>query len=394
MILLEYPTVHLRPGADKRVRAGHLWVFSNELEDGFQNLSPGEPVQLADWRGQVIGTGTINPHSLIAVRIFTRRAESLGRELLGRRLDAAIALRQRLFPPSEEAYRVVFSESDGLPGLIVDRFRDVIVLQSTTAGMDRLLPEVVPLLIERFSPRTVIAANDAPVRELEGLQLMREVVEGALDGPVEFVQDEIHFLSDPLAGQKTGFFLDQRFNRRLLVTLLPRESRVLDLFSYSGGFGGYALKAGAAHVTFVDSSQHALDLARQTTSLNRWSEHAEFVKADVFDYLKKEPQLFDAVLLDPPALAKSRAKLAAAERAYRDLNARAMERVRPGGLLATSSCSGLVSLPAWREALRLASVKSGRRLRILAQGGQAPDHPILSAMPETEYLKFAIGVVD
>jgi 23S rRNA (cytosine1962-C5)-methyltransferase len=387
-------TVVLRRGADARVSAGHLWIFSNELEDGFQSLTPGDIVEVRDNRRNLIGVGTVNPHSLITVRLLARERLTVDFAFLRSRLSAAASLRARFLGRDETACRIVFGESDGLPGLIVDRFDDLFVVQTSTAGMDRLLPTVADVLTEMFSPVAIVEANDAHVRELEGLELRRGLLRGHFEGLKSFVQDEIHLLADPLNGQKTGYFFDQRLNRRMLGSFVKEGDSVLDLFCYTGGFGLYALQAGAGRTTFIDASDAALDITREAVSRNRWSDRADFTKADIFPFLKDHTEMYDAVVLDPPALAKSRSKVAAALRAYRDLNARAMERVKPGGILATASCSGLVQPSAWREALREAAAKSGRRLRIVAQGCQAPDHPVLAAMPETEYLKFVVAVVD
>jgi len=390
----EIAVVRLRKGADHRLRFGHLWVFSNELQDGFQTLEPGQLVDVVDFRGSFLGRGAVNPHSLIAVRLFTRKSEAVDESFLRVRIQQAAQLREKLLGADAKVCRLVYSESDGLPGLIVDRFEDVLVLQSNTAGMDRLQPQVIGALISFFSPRAMVAANDAPVRELEGLPLERKLVYGALDGKVRFEQDGITFLADPLGGQKTGFFLDQRFNRRLAASFVRPGDRVLDLFCYTGGFGLYALKAGAAHVTFADASEPALAVAREAVEANGFLDRAEFLKADIFEMLKEAGEPFDMVILDPPALAKSRTKVPVALRAYRDLNARAMTRVAPGGILATASCSGLVHADYWLESLREAAHKAGRNLRFVARGNQSPDHPVLASMPETEYLKFAVGIVD
>jgi 23S rRNA (cytosine1962-C5)-methyltransferase len=289
---------------------------------------------------------------------------------------------------------VVYSEADGLPGLIIDRFGDVCVVQSLTAGMENLLELVLDGLHELLAPKVIVLASDAPIRTLEGLELVRKVVHGRLDGYVEFEEDGIRLLADPVNGQKTGFFLDQRNNRRLIAEFVRPGDRAIDLFCYSGAFGLALLQRGAAHVTFMDSSESALALAREAVSRNEWLDRAEFVRADIFPYLKEPHEPYDIVVMDPPSLAKSRTKVPSALRAYRDLNARAISLVRPGGILATASCSGLVERVRWLKALTEAGLKAGRTLRRLAEGGQPPDHPVLSAMPETEYLKFAVFVVD
>lgn len=388
------PSVYLRKGADHRLRSGHLWLFSNELQDGFQTLAPGQVADVLDFRGKFVGRGTVNPHSLIAVRLLTREAEPIDDLFLRKRIENAAQLRERLFGNNSHVCRFVYGEADGLPGLIVDRFDDVFVIQSNTAGMDRLQSVIIQIFVDLFHPRAIIAANDAAVRELEGLPLERQLIYGALEGKIRFVQDGITFFSDPQGGQKTGFFLDQSVNRRLAASFVRPGDRVLDLFCYTGGFGIYALKAGAGKVTFVDSSEAALAIAREAVEANGFSDRAEFVKADIFEMLKEPGEQFDMVILDPPALVKSRTKVPAALRAYRDLNARAMARVITGGVLVTASCSGLVQAESWHESLREAAYKASRNLRIIARGGQSPDHPILASMPETDYLKFAVGIVD
>jgi len=385
--------VRLKAGADKRLRDGHLWIFSNELKDGFQNLAAGEAVEVYDHKSNFVGIGTVNPHSLIAVRLFSREKIEIGEAFLRERIGRAAALRERLIP-GERVCRLIYGESDGLPGLVVDRYGDVLVVQSNTAGMDRLLPIVMKILVETFVPRAIVAANDASVRELEGIRLYREVIHGVLDAPFPVEQDGLRFLADPLSGQKTGLFLDQSWNRRQFASFVRLGDRVLDLFCYSGGFGLHALKAGAANVTFVDSSQTALDMAVENARLNGYGERISLVKADVFEFVKTPSERFEAVVLDPPALAKGRKNVPAALRGYRDLNARAMGWVNNGCILATASCSGLVHVDSWIKSLREAARKSGRNLRFITRGGQPPDHPILASMPETEYLKFVVGVVD
>ena len=386
--------IDLKPDSDRRIKAGHLWIFSNELKDGFQNLESGEIVEVRAAGGGFVGMATLNPHSLIAARLLTRNREDIGEDFFRQRIRVAHELRISLFGADEHYCRLIYSESDGLPGLIVDRFHDLFVVQALTAGIERLLPLIISALQAELQVKAILLANDSAMRELEGLPLRRELVVGDYEWPLHFVQDEVRLLADSLHGQKTGYFFDQRMNRRLLQQFLPPGANALDLFSYTGSFGLYALHAGAGHVTFVDASVPALDLAKQAAVLNGGAARASFIKADIFPWLKDHAETYDVVIVDPPALAKSRTKVGAALRAYRDLNARAMARVKSGGLLATSSCSGLVASAAWREALREAARKTGKSLRVISQGAQAPDHPILVAMPETEYLKFLIAIVN
>lgn len=388
------PRVYLKHDADRRLRAGHLWIFANELRPGFQDIAPGSFALVVDNTGRTIGVATINPHSLIAGRLFTSSPQIPDRDFFLQRLRSAIHLRERIFGGLPAGCRIVFGESDGLPGLVVDLFGETLVVQSLSAGMESLLPVVSSCLAELLQPQSIVYANDSAVRSLEGLTLYRTVHHGQLDEPILFEINNIINIADPLNGQKTGFFLDQQANRTLSEQFVRQDMRVLDLFCYSGGFGLHALRAGAQHVQFVDSSAHALALTRQAVSANGWADRSSYINADIFEMIKNEAGKFDMVFLDPPAMAKSRAKVPSALRGYRDLNARAMNWIKPGGLLATSSCSGLISGLDWRHALASAALKAGRKLRILATGGQAPDHLILSSMPETEYLKFLIAVVD
>lgn len=389
----DMPGVVLKPGADRRIRGGHLWIFSNEMRDGFQQLEAGTLAVVHAPTGKPLGIATINPHSLIAGRLLTRTVVPLNRAFFIERLQQAMRFRERLYGVLPAACRVVFSEADGLPGLIVDKFNEVLVVQITTAGMERLLDQVVSCLDELFRPSCIVLANDSSIRTLEGLPLYRKLASGSLIEPIIFEINNIKNVADPLHGQKTGFFLDQASNRLLLSRFIRNGSSVLDLFCFSGGFGLIALQAGAAHVRFVDSSDHALALAKRAVELNGWLQSCSFDRTDIFEFLKTAPEPYDVVILDPPALVKSRTKVPAALRAYRDLNARAIKWIKPGGLLATASCSGLVQLAAWREILSAAANKADRRMRIIATGGQAPDHPILSSMPETEYLKFVVAEI-
>ncbi|MBK6767010.1 MAG: class I SAM-dependent rRNA methyltransferase [bacterium] len=388
----EFPAVILKHGAESRVFGGHLWVFSNELADGFQTLAPGEFVRVLDSRGRFYGIGSVNPHSLISVRLFSRADVGIDRGFVFGRLNASYAMRERVCGDARVS-RLVFSEADGLPGVIVDRFDGMTVYQTLTAGAERIKPFVIEWIHERLNPKVIVQANDSSMRQIEGLGMERGVVFGELDSMYEFEQDGLRLISDPVLGQKTGYFLDQRLNRKLMQTMLRGRETFLDLFCYSGAFGLYALRAGAQQVTFVDGSERALDLARQIVQSNSYLDRARYVKADIFEWLKDSGEQYDVVSVDPPALAKSRSKATIALRAYRDLNARAMKWVSPGGLLLTSSCSGLVSRVNWRKSLEEAAFKSRRDVRFLAFGTQAPDHPVLAAMPETEYLKFAVAQV-
>jgi 23S rRNA (cytosine1962-C5)-methyltransferase len=387
-----YPNVVLKKGAESRVFGGHLWIFSNELQDGFQSLQPGQYVRVVDSRDRFYGVGSVNPHSLISVRLFSRDDVTVDRDCVWEKLDAALNARQKMFG-DDRVCRVVFSEADGLPGIIVDRFGELVVYQVLTAGAEALVKYLEEWIVERLGAMIVVAANDSSMRALEGLAQERKVVRGEIDETYVFEQDGLKLLADPVLGQKTGYFLDQRLNRKLTQSFVRGGEEFLDLFCYTGAFGLYALSGGVANATFVDGSERALSLVKNVVAMNDFSQRSEFVKADIFEWLKEPVKQYDIVSLDPPALAKNRSKATVALRAYRDLNARAMKWVKPGGLLLTSSCSGLISRVNWRKSLEEAAFKSRRNVRFLAFGTQAPDHPVLAAMPETEYLKFAIAQV-
>ncbi len=389
---VEYSTLTLKKGAESRVFGGHLWIFSNELREGFQEFEPGSFVRVVDSRERLYGVGSLNPHSLIAVRLFARNNVVIDQDFLFERLDRALAARTKLLG-DDHVCRVVFSEADGLPGIIVDRFAELVVFQTLTAGAESLEEDLLEWIHSRLRPTAIVAANDSSMRRLEGLPQVRIQLYGDPQETFLFEQDSLKLLCDSNQGQKTGFFLDQRVNRKLMQSFVRGGESVLDLFCYSGAFGLYAMQAGAGQTTFVDGSERALSLVRDVCERNGFSDRASFVKTDIFEWLKESDQQFDMVSLDPPALAKNRSKATIALRAYRDINARAMKWVKPGGLLLTSSCSGLISRVNWRKVLEEAAFKSRRTVRFVAFGTQAPDHPILAAMPETEYLKFAVAQV-
>jgi 23S rRNA (cytosine1962-C5)-methyltransferase len=380
------PVVHLAGSVNERLRLGHLWLFANELARGFQDVPPGAMVEVRDAGDGFLCIGTCNPHSLIAVRLFAREQVEIDAAFFHKKLTAALKLREIVFP-NEKAYRLVFSEGDGLPGLIVDRYNDFFVLLPLTAGMELLLPQVQAALHAIFPDGKMLVRRDSAARGHEGLPV--DESPSSNENPVEIEQDGIRFLCDLWQGQKTGFFFDQRVNRRTLAEFHPRGD-VLDLFCYTGGFGFYALKAGANRVVAVDSSEAALSLASEGARRNGFDVRWQGLRADVFEWLKTNREEYDWVILDPPALIQKRSKTREGERCYRDLNARAMQRVRPGGFLATSSCSGLLPRARWIELLADAARKAKRHAVVICEGTQAPDHPVLPAMPETNYLKFAI----
>ncbi|MCB2103064.1 MAG: class I SAM-dependent rRNA methyltransferase [Rhodobacterales bacterium] len=392
--MTDRPTLFLRPGGDKRLRQGHPWAYSNEitLDEAAKALAPGSLVTLSRVDGKPLGTGTFTPHGLIAFRRFDRRPDAaIDRAWLAGRLGRALALREKLYDTPH--YRLVHGEADGLPGLVADRFGDVVTLQSGTAGMDALMPDVVAALEDLLSPRAVVLANDGPFRKLENLPRHRDLAAGALDGPldgkVEIMEGGLRFLTDPLGGQKTGWYFDQRDNRSFMAGL-ARGASVLDTYCHAGGFALRALAAGAASAEGVDGSDAALDLARRSAALNGLADRATFTKGDVFTDLERRGALgqrFDIVIADPPAFVKSRKDLGSGARGYRKLADLAARLVAPGGLLFMASCSH--NMPADRFLAEVAAGvgRAGKVARILRHGGAGPDHPQHPQLPESAYLK-------
>lgn len=372
-----------------RILSGHLWIFSNELSTSPKNYEPGSLVEVYDNKNKFIGIGYINPHSLISVRLLTRENEKINHDFFRKRIVNAINYRKRFLPESN-SFRVIYSEGDFLPGLIVDKYADCLVIQFLTFGMEMMKDIVISVLDEILSPSVIVLRNDNQSRILEGLPLEKKVVKGSLDSLPIINEGEILIEVDPLAGQKTGFFLDQRENRIALSNYI-KEGRGLDLFCYSGAWGLQLAKNGA-FVTCVDDSETALSKAKRNFELNRLEDRCNFVKDDVFSFMKREMKsgnLYDFIVLDPPAFVKSRSKVKEALKGYREINAMAMRLIRKGGVLATSSCSYHIERAMFLDMLRDSARDAGRNPHLMAYRSQGRDHPILLSVPETEYLKCA-----
>jgi 23S rRNA (cytosine1962-C5)-methyltransferase len=385
-------SVHLKQKEDRRILRGHPWVFSNELQRMSDAFAPGDIVDVRDASGRFVGRGYINPHSLIAVRILTRHQEEIDPAFLRRRISAARALRAEF--GFGDSYRAVFSEGDGLPGLIVDKYAGTLVLQSLTAGIDRLQGDIIAALTEEYAPNAIVLRNDSGSRALEGLSQEKRVVHGAVNGPVTIEESGITYRVDVLEGQKTGFFFDQRENRLALRDYV-RGRRTLDCFCYVGAWALTATRFGASEVVGLDSSEKAIGLATENAALNNLA--ARFRTADVFDELRdldKRRERFGCIILDPPAFVKSRAKVREALKGYKEINLRAMKLLEPGGALVTCSCSHHIDEELFREMLIDAAYSAGRQARVLEMRSQARDHPVLLAARETQYLKCAILIVD
>ncbi|MFO0752781.1 MAG: class I SAM-dependent rRNA methyltransferase [Thermodesulfovibrionales bacterium] len=373
-----------------RVRAGHPWVFSNEIAESMRRFTPGSLVEVYDRQDGFLGIGYINPFSLIAVRLLTRQKEAIDAEFFRRRIGDALRYRER-FLGSLDSCRLVFSEGDFLPGLIVDKYGPCLSVQFLTLGMEGFRGMILEILDEMLAPSAIVIKNDSQSRLLERLPLMKEVVKGALDELPVIREGDILLEVDPLAGQKTGCFLDQRENRLALGGML-RGGRGLDLFCYSGAWGLQAAHRGA-EVAFVDVSESALSQARKNARLNGLEDRCSFHKEDVFVFLKRQAEegaLYDFIVLDPPAFVKKRGKVREALRGYREINARALRLLKRGGILATSSCSYHLEKAAFLEMLHNAARDAGKNPRLLEYRSQGKDHPVLLAVPETEYLKCAV----
>ncbi|MFB3894887.1 MAG: class I SAM-dependent rRNA methyltransferase [bacterium] len=378
----------LKKNEEKRIKAGHPWIFSNELSK-VDKCEPGEPVDVYDFRHQFIGRGYYNPHTLIAVRLLTRnKEEEINPEFFKRKINDAIKYRQQIYP-LDSSYRVVYSESDGLPGLIIDKYEKSLVLQILTAGMQKWQETVIQILVELLNPDCIYARNDSNFRVLEGLSQENNLVYGKLTSPVIIVQDGYQFKVDIAVGQKTGFFFDHRDNRKSLASLVAGK-KVLDLFCGIGPWSIYAAKYGAQEVVAIDSSESAIELAKENAKLNQVDKICHFKVEEAFDALERfeqEKQQFEVIILDPPAFAKSKSHIPTAIKGYREINQLAMQLIHPGGYLVTSSCSYHINREMFLEMLTEAAEKAKVGLRLIRIGHQALDHPIVLSIPETEYLK-------
>jgi 23S rRNA (cytosine1962-C5)-methyltransferase len=387
----EEPRLVLRRNQDRRVRGGHPWIFSNEIEQIEGEPADGALVEIVDHRGAFLGRAYLNRHSLIAARVLTRGRDPIDTSFFVRRIERALRLRESVMP-GERVLRVVYGEADLLPGLVVDRYGDWLSVQILTLGMEQRADTIREALERTLAPQGAVRAADAPVRTLEGLSLAREAWWGTVPDRFEVVVEGFAVEVDLMHGQKTGLFLDQRFNRRRLETRVTGR-RVLDMFSYQGEWTLHACRGGAREVVAVDSSESGLSAAARNLERNGMAERVTLRKGDAFDVLRgleQNGERFGAIVLDPPALIRSRKTLAAGARAYRELNRAAMTLLEEEGVLVTCSCSHHLDDALFRQVL-LESARAARRpFRVLDWAGEAPDHPQLLAVPETHYLKCAV----
>jgi len=384
--VLALPVVRLKKERTKSARAGHPWLFSGAFES-LPALEPGSLCRVEDDRGGFVGIGYAHPARSLAVRILAWTEIESIQELLEQRIDAALALRRDL--TGTDAMRLINSEGDLLPGLVVDRYADVVVVQVQTAGMERLLDRVVDILQARLAPRTIYERSDIPVRREEELPMRKRLVRGEpLADEIEIREHGLAYGVQPESGQKTGFFLDQRDNRQR-VRARAGGRRVLNCFAYTGGFGVAACAGGAATVTSVESSAAAITGLRRNFERNGFAP-GDVVHGDAFDFLRHkhaEGARFDLVVLDPPAFAKRKQQVDAALRGYKEINRQALELLAPGGELFTFSCSQAVDVVAFRGVLFAAAAEGGIRVQVLDRLGAPLDHPVALAHAEGEYLK-------
>ena len=390
MTTTDLPVLMLKKNEDRRLRAGHLWVYSNEVNISKTPLSgfePGSVAVIQSATGQALGAAYVNPHSLICARLLSRRPRTaFDATFFERRIRSALALRESLF--AQPFYRMIFGESDGLPGLVVDRYADVLVVQITTAGMEQVRALIVEVLQKIVAPTGIVMLNDNPVRTLEGLDQETEVI-GDVPESVVLEEGGARFEVSLRGGQKTGWFFDQRDNR-LAMHKYVKDKKVLDAFSYIGAWGIQAAVAGATEVCCVESSAAALDAIKKNAVANKVADKLSIEGGDAFDIMgamKEAGRKFDVVIVDPPAFIKRRKTIKTGEQGYARLNRLAMQLLEPDGILISCSCSMHLSESRLQGILLQSARKLARHLQIVERGFQAIDHPVHPAIPETAYLK-------
>lgn len=384
------PSLILKSQADRRLKMGHLWIYSNEVDTDkspLKQFTMGQQVIVASQQGKPLGIALVNPNGLICARIINRDVNfPLNKSLLVHRIKQALALREIMF--AENCYRLIYGDSDLLPGLVVDRFGDYLVVQIASAGMELVKNEIVEALVQVIKPKGILLSNDHSARALENLPEYTEVVYGEVPEYVELIENDTRFLAPVHGGQKTGWFYDHRVNRAHMQQYV-KGKRVLDVFSYIGGWGIQAAKAGASEVICVDASESALAGVARNAELNNLDNisgiHGKAI--DVLKHLIAENEQFDVVVLDPPAFIKRKKDQKSGEAAYRHMNELAMRLLGRDGILISASCSMHLAKDTLLEIVRASGRHLDRHVQILGQGGQGPDHPVHPAIPETDYLK-------
>lgn len=390
-------TLRLKKHEERRLREGHLWIYSNEVDTAvtpLKTLTPGEQVLIEDFSGKVLGIATAQPNSLICARLVSRDVKHpLNKSLLVHRIQQALSLRERFY--ADPYYRLVYGDSDFLPGLVVDRFGDYLVVQINSAGMDLVKDEVVEALEKVLSPKGILFRNDGKARVAEGLEGYVAVASGDVPQEVELLENGVKFLAPVHAGQKTGWFFDHRENRARLKGVVEGK-RVLDVFSYAGSWGVQAAVFGASEVVCVDASEFALDYVEKNAALNGVAEKVGTFQGDAFQVLaelKEQGEHFDVIILDPPAFIQKRKDHGVGLQAYRRINELAMRLLTRDGLLVSGSCSMHLGQHELVDVMRAASRHIDRLAQVVYQGGQGPDHPVNPAITETAYLKCVMARV-
>jgi len=388
---MEIPVLFLAKGHERRLRAGHLWIYSNEVDSQrspLKSFRPGEQVAVMSHDEKWLAWAYVNPATLICARVVSRQQEHLlDQSLLVHRIKVALGLRQRLYP--SRCYRLLFGESDGVPGLVVDRYGDYLAVQISTAGMEARRDDIVAALNKVVHPAGILLRNDVPVRELEGLERYVEVASGSVPEEVELEEGACRFVTSLFEGQKTGWFYDQAANRQRLSPWVEGK-RVLDLFSYAGAWGVSAVVGGAKEALCVDQSSDALVRVQRNADRNGVAGKVSVLRKDAFAAvreLKQAGERFDIVLVDPPAFIKRRKDLKEGALAYRRINEAAMGLLNRDGLLVSSSCSYHMEESRLLETVQKAARHRDRALQLVERGQQGPDHPVHPAIPETAYLK-------
>lgn len=383
--------IFLRKGAQHRVESGHPWVYQSELDYIDGEFQPGDIVDVYNFRQRFIGRGYINPRSQIIVRLLSRQQEVIDRDFFKRRIETAWKYRQR-FLAEPEYCRLVYGEADFLPALIIDKFGKYMVMQTLALGMDVHKETIVSVLDELFAPEGIYERNDVPVRKLEGMDMRKGYLKGNFPTEIIVRENGIPFYADVENGQKTGFFYDQRENRRFLEPIV-KDADVLDCFCHTGSFAVHSALYGAKSLHSIDISAEAIELAKKNAAMNGVSDKCNFEVANAFDALRllvEQERKYDVVILDPPAFTKSRSNIEGAARGYKEINLRGLKLTRPGGFLVTCSCSYHMDRDLFKAVVVDAARDAKRVIREVEYRTQAKDHPILPAAAETNYLKFLV----
>lgn len=391
------PVLRLKRGEERRLRAGHLWIYSNEVDitaTPLKDIPAGAQVIIEDSRGKALGRAYANPHSLICARLFSRSVkQKLNQAYFEKMIGQAVTLREHMF--QHQCYRAVFGEADLLPGLVIDRFADTFVIQSGTAGVDNVLEPIVAAIDKLYQPTNIIIKSESSTREQEKLVADVRAVKGELLTEISLVENGVHYTAPLAEGQKTGWFYDHRAARRRIMPL-AKDARVLDVFSYCGAWGVLAATTGATHVTCIDSSEKALDHVHKNALANNVGDKMRTVQADAAEGMKEllgAGEKFDLVIIDPPAFIKRKKDFKAGLGGYHAINELATRLVEPGGVLVSASCSMHLQRDQLLEVMRSSARHNDRYLQVFASEGQAEDHPIHPAIPETNYLKSWFGRV-